>query len=140
IANERLAMAGLDVRIDHRSHSERGLELMPTEHVGVHATQMDRRGVAVSRARLDAEAAQRNAALIREKPEQVLTLITGEKSVFDRHDIARALHRYISDDIAEFRNAFAKVMTSPALVELQPERSDPTTGEVELARYSTREM
>jgi len=102
---------------------------------------MDRRGVAVSRARLDAEAAQRNAALIREKPEQVLTLITGEKSVFDRHDIARALHRYISDDIAEFQSAFAKVMTSPALVELQPERSDPpTTGEVELTRYSTREM
>ena len=140
MANERLAMAGLDIRIDHRSHSERGLELVPTEHMGVHATQMDRRGLAVSRTRLDAEAAQRNAALIREKPEQVLTLITGEKSVFDRHDIARALHRYISDDIAEFQSAFAKVMASPALVELQGERADPETGEIALARYSTREM
>ncbi|MCZ4348165.1 Ti-type conjugative transfer relaxase TraA [Devosia neptuniae] len=140
IANERLAMAGLDIRIDHRSHAERGLELVPTEHMGVHATQMDRRGLAVSRKRLDAEAAQRNAEIIQEKPEQVLTLITGEKSVFDRHDIARALHRYISDDIAEFQSAFAKVMASPALVELQAERSDPATGEIELARYSTREM
>jgi ATP-dependent exoDNAse (exonuclease V) alpha subunit len=44
IANERLAAAGLDLRIDHRSHQERGLELAPTEHMGVHATQMERRG------------------------------------------------------------------------------------------------
>lgn len=140
IANERLAMAGLDIRIDHRSHMERGLEIAPTEHMGVHATQMERRGLDVSRARLDEEAARRNAELIREKPEQVLTLITGEKSVFDRHDVARALHRYINDDPQEFRNAFAKVMASPALVELQAERIDPATGEIALARYSTREM
>ncbi|MBB4653386.1 Ti-type conjugative transfer relaxase TraA [Aminobacter niigataensis] len=149
IANERLAMAGLDIRIDHRSHMERGLEIAPTDHMGVHATQMERRGLDVSRLRLDEDAARRNAELIREKPEQVLTLITGEKSVFDRHDVARALHRYINDDPQEFRNAFAAVMASPALVELQPERAhvvgDPAAtgeprGQVELARYSTREM
>ena len=45
---------GLDIRIDHRSHQERGLELSPTEHVGVHATQMQRQGMSVERARLDA--------------------------------------------------------------------------------------
>ncbi|QVQ38712.1 Ti-type conjugative transfer relaxase TraA (plasmid) [Pseudochrobactrum algeriensis] len=144
IANERLARAGLDIRIDHRSHMERGLEIEPTEHMGVHATQMDRRGLDVSRARLDEDAARRNAELIREKPEQVLSIITGEKSVFDRLDVARALHRYINDDPQEFRNAFATVMASPALVELQPERADPATGEsmsdLGLARYSTREM
>lgn len=140
IANERLAMAGLDIRIDHRSHMERGLEIAPTEHMGVHASQMERRGLDVARSRLDEDAARRNAELIREKPEQVLTLITGEKSVFDRHDVARALHRYINDDPQEFQSAFAKVMASPALVELQAERADPATGEVELARYSTREM
>lgn len=140
IANEHLAMAGLENRIDHRSHSERGLELVPTEHMGVHATQMDRRGLDVGRARLDAEAAQRNADLIREKPEQVLTVITNEKSVFDRHDVARTLHRYINGDAQEFQNAFASVMASPALMALQPERIDGQTGEVTLARYSTREL
>ena len=140
IANERLAMAGLDIRIDHRSHMERGLEISPTEHMGVHASQMERRGLDVGRTRLDEEAAQRNADLIREKPEQVLSLITGEKSVFDRRDIARTLHRYINDDVQEFQSAFAKVMASPGLVELQPERIDQATGEIELARFSTREM
>ena len=47
-ANVHLARAGLDVRIDHRSHVERGLEIEPTQHVGVHATQMERRGKPVS--------------------------------------------------------------------------------------------
>ncbi len=144
IANQKLAEAGLDIRIDHRSHQERGLELEPTEHMGVHATQMQRRGKDVSRARLDAEAAQRNADLIRDKPEEILSIITGEKSVFDRRDIARALHRYI-DQPEAFQSALAKVMTSPALVELQAEKTteqagaDRQTRSAE-ARYSTREM
>lgn len=140
IANSQLQREGLDIRIDHRSHQERGLELSPTEHVGVHATQMQRQGMGVERARLDAEAAQKNADLIREKPEQVLTIISQEKSVFDRRDVARALHRYINDDAQTFQNAFASVMASPGLAELQPERIDPQTGEIELAKYSTREM
>ncbi|OCJ34447.1 Ti-type conjugative transfer relaxase TraA [Agrobacterium tumefaciens] len=140
IANRQLQREGLDVRIDHRSHAERGLELSPTEHMGVHASQMQQQGMAVERGRLDDEAARQNAELIRQKPEQVLTLISHEKSVFDRHDIAKTLHRYINDDAQTFQNAFAAVLGSPALVELQAERIDPETGEVSNARYSTREM
>lgn len=132
-ANRALMRAGHEIRIDHRSHQERGLEIEPTEHMGVHASKIDRRGGSVSRTRIDEEAARRNAELIRQKPEQVLTLITEEKSVFDRHDVARALHRYI-DDIKAFGSAFAAVMGSTALVELQKEASG------ELARYTTREM
>ena len=138
VANVHLAEAGLELRIDHRSHQERGLELAPTEHMGVHATQMQRRGLEVSRTRLEVGAAERNAQVIAEKPEQVLELITGEKSVFDRHDVAKTLHRYI-DDPQAFQAAFAKVMASPELVQLQAGRkSDPEARE--LARYSTREM
>ncbi|CUX54297.1 putative conjugal transfer protein traA [Agrobacterium deltaense Zutra 3/1] len=140
IAIRQLQHEGLDIRIDHRSHAQRGLELSPTGHMGVHASQMERRGMAVERGRLDDKAARRNADLIRQKPEQVLLLISNEKSVFDRHDIAKTLHRYINDDAQTFRNAFAAVMASPALVELQAEHIDPETGNVCNARYSTREM
>lgn len=140
IANRQLQREGLDVRIDHRSHVERGLELSPTEHMGVHASQMRQQGMAVERGRLDDEAARQNAALIRQKPEQVLTLISHEKSVFDRHDIAKTLHRYIDDDAQTFQNAIAAVLASPALVELQAEHIDPETGDVSNARYSTRDM
>ena len=139
VANEHLARAGLDVRIDHRSHLTRGLSIEPTEHMGVHATQMQRKGMEVSRGRLDEAASRRNAELIAEKPDQVLSLITAEKSVFDRRDIARALHRAI-DDPELFQTALASVMASPALVELQAERADAETGEILAARYSTREM
>ena len=140
IANAHLAQAGLDLRIDHRSHIDRGLELAPTEHMGVHATQMERSGVDVGRARLDEAAARRNADLIREEPEQILQLIIGEKSVFDRRDVARALHRALDGGADVFQMALAKVMGSQALVELQAERVDPHSGEVIPARYSTREM
>ena len=138
-SNTHLARAGLDLRIDHRSHQERGLELEPTQHMGLHATQIERRHKLVSRVRIDEDAARRNAAIIREKPEQVLTLITNEKSVFDRQDVARALHRYIGE-AEPFQNALAQVMASSALVQLQAERRDETGRVVESARYSTREM
>jgi Ti-type conjugative transfer relaxase TraA len=138
-SNTHLARAGLDLRIDHRSHQERGLELEPTQHMGVHATQMERRHKPVSRVRIDEDAARRNAAIIWEKPEQVLTLITNEKSVFDRQDVARVLHRYVGE-AEPFQNALAQVMASPALVQLQAEQRDETGRVVESARYSTREM
>ena len=93
----------------------------------------------MSRTRLDSEAARRNAELIREKPEQVLSIITGEKSVFDRRDVARALHRYI-DQPELFQGAFAKAMGSTALVELAPEVRAASGEVLEPARYSTREM
>lgn len=68
IANRQLQREGTDVRIDHRSHAQRGLELSPTEHMGVHASQMRQQGMAVERGRLDDEAARQNAALIRQNP------------------------------------------------------------------------
>ncbi len=137
--NRELALAGHDVQIDHRSHREAGLEIEPTQHMGVHATQMERRGLHVARSRLDRDAERENARLIRERPEQALTVITNEKSVFDRHDVARTLHRYIENP-EDFRAAFAKAMSSPALVELRPEQRDEAGCSIQQARYSTQEM
>ncbi|TAZ06255.1 Ti-type conjugative transfer relaxase TraA (plasmid) [Rhizobium ruizarguesonis] len=139
LANRHLAMAGHDIRIDHRSHLEAGLTIEPTEHVGVHATQIERHGGAVSRARISPQSADRNAETIRRRPDEILKLITNEKSVFNRYDIARALHRYINDDPQTFQNAFASVMASKALVELKPDSSG-VRGRDGEARYSTVEM
>jgi Ti-type conjugative transfer relaxase TraA len=138
-ANVHLARAGLENRIDHRSHQARGLEIAPTQHVGVHATQMARRGLSVARTPQDEDAARRNAELVRAHPEQVLTLITGEKSVFDWRDVARTLHRYI-DQADEFQVAYARVMASPALVTMRTEQKSVQGLVIEPARYSTREM
>ena len=136
--NLHLARAGQDVRVDHRSHAAQGIAVEPTQHQGVHATQMQRRGKAVSRERLAPEVSWRNAQAVQKNPEQVLALVTNEKSVFDRHDVARALHRLV-DDPAAFQSALIRVMASKSLVELQPEQKN-AQGAVEPARYSTREM
>ncbi len=138
ISNRHLALAGHDLRIDHRSHADRGLTVEPTHHMGVHASQMDRRGQEVERVRLEREAAERNRDLLLRDPTDALRLVTEERSVFTRHDVAAVLHRYLPSDELVFRNAFAVAMASPELCELQPARK----GErgAELARYSTREM
>ena len=134
LANLHLARAGHDVRIDHRSHQERGLSLEPTRHMGVHATQMDKRGIDVERQRVEAEAARRNAARIRQNPAVVLDMITNEKSVFDKWDMAKTLHRYINDDPQAFQALLTKVMTTDQLVQLSQANAQTP------AKYSTREM
>ncbi|WP_164079130.1 MobA/MobL family protein, partial [Stenotrophomonas maltophilia] len=35
LQNHHLALAGLDVRVDGRSYAERGIDIVPTTHVGV---------------------------------------------------------------------------------------------------------
>ena len=132
LVNRHLLRAGLDRRVDHRSHLSRRLAIEPTGHMGVHAAQKER-GVDVSRCRIDDDAARRNAELIRRRPEQVLALITSGQSVFTRHDIAGTLGRYITGTDA-FHAALAAVMASPQLVLLQQEQQHRP------ARYSTREM
>ncbi|MBY5391302.1 Ti-type conjugative transfer relaxase TraA, partial [Rhizobium leguminosarum] len=139
LANTHLERAGLDIRIDNRSHLEAGITIEPTQHVGVHATQINRQGGAVSRVRISPQSAERNAETIRRRPDEILKLITNEKSVFNRYDIARALHRYVNDDPQTFQNAFASVMASKALVQLKPDSSS-LRGRDGEARYSTVEM
>ena len=44
IINEHLAAANADIRVDHRSFKDRGIEREPTTHLGPAATEMERRG------------------------------------------------------------------------------------------------
>lgn len=45
IANRYLAAQDRPERIDHRSYKRQGIEQIPTAHMGVAATQMERRGI-----------------------------------------------------------------------------------------------
>lgn len=45
LANEYLAQRGIDERIDHRSHKDRGLETLPTVKMGWQATEQERKGI-----------------------------------------------------------------------------------------------
>lgn len=61
--------AGLDLRTDHRSHRDRGLEVEPTQHLGPSAAGMERRGEPSERGDLNREIAARNAERERLKTE-----------------------------------------------------------------------
>ena len=51
ILNDGLARGGHGVRVDHRSNKARQIDREPVEHVGVIATQMERRGLRPDRQR-----------------------------------------------------------------------------------------
>jgi hypothetical protein len=53
--NETLSQYGHAERIDHRSYERQGVEQIPTVHLGVSVTQMERRGIVTERGDLNRE-------------------------------------------------------------------------------------
>ena len=49
LTNKHLKEAKVDARIDHRSHKDRGLELLPTKKLGWEASAMERKGIATDK-------------------------------------------------------------------------------------------
>ena len=45
LTNERLRENGIDAQVDHRSLKDQGIDRIPTSHLGVFVTSMERRGV-----------------------------------------------------------------------------------------------
>lgn len=143
--NHHLALGGIDLRIDGRSFERQGIDLVPTVHVGVGATAVERKAKAESRSavleRIEAFEAScaENLRLIEARPELVLERITSEKSVFDERDLAKVLYRYV-DDVATFQRLMARLLQSPQLLRLQRETVAFETGAKLPARYTTREL
>ena len=73
ISNSYLERAGSPERIDHRSNAERGIDEIPTVHMGVAACQMEKKGVATEKGELNRNIQKANR-LIREIRAQVSKL------------------------------------------------------------------
>ena len=131
-ANQALARAGHDVRIDHRSHADRGLTIRPTRTVGVHATAMSRRGLDVERVDLDADDRVWNLEALLGRAEDVLQLVSENRSVFLIGDIERAVWRAARDPDA-VATVMRAVMRSPELVTISSDRRSGSP-----RRYTTR--
>ena len=61
--NQALEAAGRPERIDHRSYKRQGVEQIPTVHMGVAATRMERRGLATEKGNLNRQIAADNKLL-----------------------------------------------------------------------------
>ena len=53
LANEYLAQNNRPERIDHRSYERQGIDQIPTVHIGVAASQMEKKGIATERGELN---------------------------------------------------------------------------------------
>ena len=70
ISNAYLERAGSPEHIDHRSNAERGIDEIPTVHMGVAACQMEKKGIATEKGELNRNIQKANR-LIREIRAQV---------------------------------------------------------------------
>ena len=62
-ANHALETAGRPERIDHRSYKRQGIEKVPTIHMGVAASQMERRGIRTEKGDINRQIAEDNKLL-----------------------------------------------------------------------------
>ena len=79
ISNLYLERAGADARIDHRSHTERGLDEQPTIHEGVTARALEKKGILSDRCEINRQIRADNA-LLRELKAQVKKLMDAAKN------------------------------------------------------------
>ena len=110
LANEFLAQNNRPERIDHRSYERQGIEQIPTVHVGVSATQMEKKGIVTERGEMNRNIKAANR-ILRE---------------------IRRLVRGLKDWIAELKERKATLLE--ALAEARAQTSEPTIPQL-LARY-----
>ena len=110
LANEFLAQNNRPERIDHRSYERQGIDQLPTVHVGVSATQMEKKGIVTERGELNRNIKAANR-ILRE---------------------IRRLVRGLKDWIAELKERKAALLE--ALTEARAQASEPTIPQL-LARY-----
>ncbi|WP_019118614.1 MobQ family relaxase [Anaerococcus obesiensis] len=63
ITNKYLKENSIQEKVDHRSYQRQGIEQIPTIHLGVSATQMERKGIATDRGNINREIKHQNKIL-----------------------------------------------------------------------------
>jgi Ti-type conjugative transfer relaxase TraA len=128
-----LALAGHCITLDGRSYEERGLSRLAQKHQGPARTAMLRK------AHQPRQVAAPSKDAILPDPAMVLNQIAQQLSVFDDHDIARAVNR-VTNDASGFANLHARVLQDPELVNLAAAKSLGNSKSASRALYTTRSM
>ena len=111
IQNIHLAQAGLDIRVDHRSHAEQGIELTPQVKRGITAYRDD---TVTERAEKYLQIARENGARIIADPKLALEHMTRYHATFTHDDIIKYVHSH--SDEAQFYQAVEAVTGSSEIV------------------------
>jgi len=88
--NRALEQKGLSERIDHRSYARQDMEQIPTVHMGVSATQMERRGLITEKGSVNREIAAQNK-LLKEIKARITRLYNWSKEQLAKPDDKRSI-------------------------------------------------
>jgi len=117
--NARLAQRDLDIRVDHRSLRDQGIDLEAQKHIGSDARRAARR-TAPADFEVNRNLARRNGERIRRNPALALQALTQQQSTFTREDLAKLVFRQ-SDGKDQFDRVMSAVMSSRELIILGPD-------------------
>ncbi len=115
VVNERLAEAGRDIRIDHRSNAAQGIDLEPQNKIGPAGARRALRGEDAERADEHLTIARRNGERILADPSLALAALTRQQATFTRRDLARFINTHTADAM-QFDAVMARVEASDELV------------------------
>lgn len=136
VANKHLALAGLSVRIDHRTLKAQQVDLIPGRKIGVSLERQQSAGLPHRIAERVAEQraiAGENGSQIITHPKVAIQALTHYHSTFTKHDIAKFLHTR-TNAAEQFRTAYLKVTMSPDLAMV------PGAADGAHERYTSRDM
>ena len=141
--NFHLKKHGHDVRVDHRSYQDQGIDLLPQPKLGRGVKIRDGKGRSthVKRGRDQFEIQrQRNVAKIIDNPHVIFDMVTRQFSTFMWGDVERVLARYVKEEVI-YRRLHDKLKTSFELVLLREEQRTNETGiKEDVSIYTTRSM
>lgn len=135
IQNEYLARIGKDIRLDHRSYADQGIDITPQVHLGAaHAIQKKDPEAAKTLEKVQEakRIARENGEKIIRDPLIALEHLSYQQAVFTQKDIYKYAHRY-SADADQYHAVVQAVETSPELVSLGE-------GEEKEPYFTTRSM
>ena len=130
--NERLAQLGIELRIDHRSLADQGIDLEPQNKIGRAARSRAEEGLEADRLDDHREIARENGDRIIKNPTIALDAITRQQATFTQRNLAMFVHRH-SDGLDQFNAVMSAIQSSPELVRLGQDGRDE-------GRFTSREM
>lgn len=103
-ANKHLAKAGLDIKIDHRSNKDRGIDLEPQNKIG----PSDGRERYSEKVLEHEDIARRNGEKIYNDPSVAIKALSHYKSTFTYEDIAKFANTH-TVDVEQFEKVYEKI-------------------------------
>ena len=100
--NQELERKNVPQRVDHRSYNEQGIEQIPTQHIGVSANAMEKRGIESQRGNENREIKKANGQI---QTIEILEKQTQKEIAFIREDISWNRHH---EEIAKIEEQIPK--------------------------------